>query len=80
LGRVDIAAPEASIASDRRGDWLSRLSEHADTCVLYDAPPDWKEDRDVWGPQPETIDLMRSLKEQFDPGRVINPGRFAGFI
>jgi glycolate oxidase FAD binding subunit len=80
LGRVDIAAPQASVPSDRRDEWLSQLSEHAETCVLFDAPPDWKDDRDVWGPQPETIDLMRSLKEQFDPGRVINPGRFAGFI
>ncbi len=80
LGRVDVSAPEASIPMERRDGWLAELGKRADTCLLYDAPPAWKDDRDVWGPQPETIDLMRSLKEQFDPGQVINPGRFAGFI
>ncbi len=80
LGRVDVVAPEASIPMERRDGWLAELGKRADTCLLYDAPPAWKDDRDVWGPQPETIDLMRSLKEQFDPGQVITPGRFAGFI
>lgn len=80
IGRVDVAVPAASVPADRRENWLTLLGEHAESLVLYDAPPDWKEDFDVWGPQPETIDLMRSLKEQFDPGRVLNPGRFAGFI
>jgi len=35
---------------------------------------------DVWGRLPEGIDLMRSLREQFDPKRTINPGRFAGYL
>jgi glycolate oxidase FAD binding subunit len=80
LGRIDVAMPADGVPSDRRENWFTLLGEHAESLVLYDAPPEWKVDFDVWGPQPETIDLMRSLKEQFDPGRVLNPGRFAGFI
>jgi glycolate oxidase FAD binding subunit len=44
------------------------------------APDVVKESVDVWGDAPESIDLMRRLKQEFDPGRVLNPGRFAGKI
>lgn len=34
----------------------------------------------VWGSMPSGIDLMRALKRRFDPGRVLNPGRYVGGI
>jgi glycolate oxidase FAD binding subunit len=34
----------------------------------------------VWGAQPEAIPQMRALKERFDPGRILNRGRFIGGI
>jgi glycolate oxidase FAD binding subunit len=34
---------------------------------------------DPWGPvAPEAFALMRAIKDQFDPGRILNPGRFVG--
>ena len=33
---------------------------------------------DVWGPQPSGMNIMRRLKEQFDPNSILNPGRFIG--
>jgi len=33
---------------------------------------------DVWGPVGDAYPLMRGLKEQFDPERILNPGRFVG--
>jgi glycolate oxidase FAD binding subunit len=48
--------------------------------VLLSAPPDVKSEVDVWGPVGNTLPLMKGLKEQFDPGRVLNPGRFVGGI
>jgi len=33
---------------------------------------------DVWGPEPPGFQVMRRLKERFDPWGVLNPGRFIG--
>jgi glycolate oxidase FAD binding subunit len=46
--------------------------------VVLDIPPEVKASVDVWGPVGEVFGLMRGLKEQFDPGRVLSPGRFVG--
>jgi glycolate oxidase FAD binding subunit len=45
--------------------------------VVLEAPVAVKAQVDVWGPA-NGLALMRGLKEQFDPGGVLNPGRFVG--
>ena len=35
---------------------------------------------DVWGSQSDTLPLMREIKRLFDPGNILNPGRFVGGI
>ncbi len=47
--------------------------------VVLDAPPEVRDAVDVWGPVP-AIDLMRRVKDQFDPGHLLAPGRFVGEI
>jgi glycolate dehydrogenase FAD-binding subunit len=47
--------------------------------VVLHAPPPVREAVDVWGPVP-AAGLMRALKDQFDPGHRMAPGRFAGGI
>jgi glycolate oxidase FAD binding subunit len=32
----------------------------------------------VWGSPPENLEKMRTLKAQFDPSSILNPGRFVG--
>lgn len=49
------------------------------TVVLLEADPDTKRMLDVWGPV-KGLDLMRSVKQQLDPGRTLSPGRFVGGI
>jgi glycolate oxidase FAD binding subunit len=47
--------------------------------VVVEAPPDVKRRLDVWGPA-RGIDVMRRIKDQFDPDHRMSPGRFVGGI
>lgn len=47
--------------------------------VLY-APALIKPRIDVWGPSGDALSLQRRVKERFDPGAILNPGRFVGGI
>jgi glycolate oxidase FAD binding subunit len=47
--------------------------------VVVDAPAAVKQAVDVWGPVP-ALDLMRRVKDQFDPDHRLAPGRFVGGI
>jgi glycolate oxidase FAD binding subunit len=44
--------------------------------VLMAAPDDVKKKVGAWGTPPPTLDVMRRLKDAFDPGHALNPGRF----
>jgi len=54
-------------------------TEHGGSLVVLDGPPQVKAGVDTWGPVP-AIDLMRRVKDQFDPERRLAPGRFVGGI
>ncbi len=47
------------------------------TAVVLDAPDDVRDRLDVWGPA-TALDLMRSVKQRFDPTDILAPGRFVG--
>ena len=49
------------------------------SAVVVHAPPAVRELADMWGPVPG-LSLMRAVKDQFDPGHRMAPGRFAGGI
>ncbi len=53
-------------------------AEAAGSLVVLQAPPEVKAAVDVWGTVGDGLPLMRGLKEQFDPDRILNPGRFVG--
>ncbi|GLZ04338.1 glycolate oxidase [Actinomadura sp. NBRC 104412] len=50
---------------------------HRGGAVVRYAPEAVRAEVDVWGPVP-ALSLMRRVKEQFDPGYRMSPGRFAG--
>ncbi len=52
---------------------------HGGSAVVVDAPAGVKSGLDVWGPVP-ALDLMRRVKDQFDPDHRLAPGRFVGGI
>lgn len=45
--------------------------------VVLDADPQVKAAVDTWGPVP-AVDVMRRVKDEFDPARNLAPGRFVG--
>src|SRR5829696_1617144 len=48
--------------------------------VVQEAPLSVKARLDVWGPTGDYLGLTRRVKEKFDPGYTMNPGRFLGGI
>ena len=48
--------------------------------VIERCPTELKEQLDVWDEVGDSIDVMRRLKEQYDPRGLLNPGRFVGGI
>jgi glycolate dehydrogenase FAD-binding subunit len=65
------------------GEVVARVREvctaSGGSLVVLDGPPGVKAAVDTWGPIP-ALDLMRRVKEQFDPERRLAPGRFVGGI
>ena len=73
-------------ALEPTGDVAAAVESLRETCtrlggaaVVLDAPPEAKARLDLWGPVPG-LDLMRRVKDEFDPTRVLAPGRFVGGI
>ena len=79
LGTLDVslsapAAPAAARLVERVRDAVSALGGHA---TVRRAPAAVRRAVDPWGPiEPGPMALMRALRDEFDPGRVLNPGRF----
>ncbi|GGM07449.1 FAD-binding oxidoreductase [Dactylosporangium sucinum] len=65
----------AGVVSDLR----AATRAGAGHCVVLTAPPAVRSRVDVWG-HVDGLDLMRRVKEQFDPDGTLAPGRFVGGI
>jgi len=48
--------------------------------IVEQCPVSMKQELDVWGTLKDALPLMQQIKEQFDPARTLNPGRFVGAI
>jgi glycolate oxidase FAD binding subunit len=71
------------LACDGDGSFLADLrrdvAAYDGGVVVVEAPAEVKAGVDVWGPA-RGLDLMRRIKEQFDPDYRLSPGRFVGGI
>ncbi len=80
---VAYAALPAGTSADEARAAVGRLraacTAVGGTAVVVDAPAAVKDAVDVWGPIP-ALDLMRRVKDQFDPDHRLSPGRFVGGI
>jgi glycolate oxidase FAD binding subunit len=72
------------LTRERAAAMLNLLREMAGACAghvtVLCCPPAWKDPAFVWGRPRADAWLMRKVKEQLDPRRVFNPGRFVDGI
>jgi glycolate oxidase FAD binding subunit len=78
LAGVDASADPGAVAA-LVGELRGRAADFGGSVVVRDAPRAVKEAVDVWGPV-SGLALMRSVKDRFDPGARLSPGRFVGGI
>lgn len=68
---LSIGEMESRVSTIRKA--AAGLNGH---CVVEVCPRELKERIDVWGLEGPQLDLMKRIKEQFDPNGTLNPGRF----
>lgn len=75
---VSYAAVPAGQVLDALPRLRAALAPHDGTAVVLRAPDAVRDRLDHWGPVGDSLDLMRRVKERFDPERRMSPGRFVG--
>lgn len=58
----------------------SHCQSHSGFLTVLSAPISLKQQLDVWGYSGNALDLMRQIKQQFDPENILSPHRFVGGI
>jgi glycolate oxidase FAD binding subunit len=79
-GILWLASSPDQTAGARFSELTSLARNHKGHAIMFAAPPALKTHTDVWGPPPDAFSLMQEIKRQFDPGNLLNPGRFLGAI
>jgi FAD/FMN-containing dehydrogenase len=73
--QLGVEAVRALIQSVREA-----VSSEGGNMVVETCPPSAKAGLDVWDDVGDQITVMRALKDQYDPERILSPGRYAGGI
>ena len=72
----------AAVAADQAAAALpslrTALGPVDGSAVVLRAPDGVRDALDHWGPVGDSLELMRRVKERFDPSRRMSPGRFVG--
>jgi glycolate oxidase FAD binding subunit len=76
-GGIMIAGFPAS-AAGQLPQLRRELEEASGSLMVLKQPAETR--LDCWGTLPDSLPLMREIKRQFDPDRILNPGRFLGQI
>ena len=84
--REGLSYPAVGLSYLRVGDltdeavsaYRARLAKVRGAAILLRGDVDLKRTADAWGSAGPQIELMRKVKDVFDPERVVSPGRFVG--
>lgn len=77
-GTIWVHADPADFSAASLGAVKEILAGHHGNLLVARAPRELKAAGDVWAPAPHarTLQIMRGIKQAFDPGGILNPGRF----
>ena len=73
---VGIINWSAGVDANAIGDVRSYVEGIGGSLVMLAAPDPLMREVGAWGRPPATFEMQRRLREAFDPGRTLNPGRF----
>jgi glycolate oxidase FAD binding subunit len=73
---TDQSSPDVDVVRSLR----THLQQTGGSLVLLRCPPNVKRRIDVWPDVGNALLLMQRIKNQFDPNRILSPGRFVGGI
>jgi glycolate oxidase FAD binding subunit len=62
------------------GSVTGTITKYQSSYVIEKCPLVVKQNMDVFSDVGNSIELMRRIKNQYDPANTLNPGRFAGKI
>ena len=80
VGYLRLEGNDAGALLNVLQDLRKNLETRGGSLVILRCPLEIKSKMDVWGSAGDALPLMRSIKAQFDPTGVLNPGRFIGGI
>ena len=78
LIRVDLSPARATHCGPLLERTIQTANRFGGSVVVDAAPLSLKRDIDVFGPLRPDFAIMQRLKQEFDPERILAPGRFAG--
>ena len=72
------ASPGVGVAYLAEPDVSQRAAAESvgGSLVLFDGSSELKRSQGAWGKPPATLDVMRRIRDAFDPGRTLSPGRY----
>lgn len=79
-GLLRVESREANALTDVLAGLRAGLESRGGSLSILSAPAAVKSKMDVWGSAGDALGLMRSIKAQFDPAGILNPGRFIAGI
>ncbi|MEX2425572.1 MAG: FAD-binding oxidoreductase [Thermomicrobiaceae bacterium] len=77
-GLCYLRIPRGAAITGFDSGFLDSLSRHGDHCTVMTAPVEIKQHVDVFGGARAGFSMIEALKANFDPDRVLNPGRYIG--
>ena len=82
FGALTVLASDASESSqvDLTKSIVSEIKKHPASYVIEKCDLSVKRSMDVFSDVGSSLDLMKRIKNQYDPTNTLNPGRFAGKI